>query len=405
MSDSSIYNFKHYNLKCKTSWFSNNDGSGIPVKMFSYHLSQYTPSVYAEVILTIDLEKFDDFKTIEQLEIKNRTIEVYFEPELYYPLMKKNYFAGPYKFCVVSYDIQNLKLTNIELNKKVDSAKIITLKCIDATFYKMTLNENYNSFGKINISDIIKKLVTNNGGKANTIIDTNYAYRWLQTGITDYDMIRTMLPYAKANNGNLLYTFFMLNNEAYFAPIATGKKTPVSLSVDNVRNLKTSVNDDSYKYMIEKYGNKDKLYCAHHGYNNFEQVNPVTMTNEAYSNSKIGNKQHKGVGTKYINTVFEDKTLQEIYISNIRHRIYTFSKMLELDAFSIPDITPINCIEIINEKSNNKSSVYDGIYYVASIKYTYGESPNRFINPTMHLVLCSELDVKGMESPEGSASV
>jgi len=402
MSTVSPYKFKDYKIRCKLSWYDNSNKS-IPVKLFTYQLTQYTPSVYAEIAIIIQSEKVTDFKVIENLEIKDRKIELWFEDELYYTPLKKSCFPGPFKFCVVSYTMTNINLTHAELNdENYTDAKMIILQCIDSVFYKMTLNEKFASFGKVNTSSVVEKLVSNNGGKIKKLVNSDYAYTWLQTAMTDYNMIRSILPYSRSSSGNLMYNFFMFNEECYFTPINEGKIQPVALYIDNQKNAPAIVKDDSFKYLIEQYGSSDNLYCAGRGFDDFKQTKPTKMNKQSYDKNNKGNKQHKGIGTKYINTALEDKTLQEIYISNIRHRIYTFSRMLSLTVSAYPDITPIDCIEIYNE-TDGKTKIYDGIFYVASVKYIYGESHSRPFAPMMHLVLCSETDIAGMENPEGSA--
>lgn len=402
MSSITPIKFKNYSIKSKLAWY-NNSSKAIPVKFFTYQLTQFTPSVYAEITIIIPSEKAIEFKNIENLAIKDRKIEVWFEDELYYIPLKKKFFPGPFKFCVTSYNISNINLTHVELNdSNYIDAKMITMQCIDSVFYQMTLDEKFASFGKVTTSDVVKKLVTNNGGKIKKIIESDYSFKWLQTAITDYNMIRSLLPYSRSSSGNLMYNFFMFNEECYFAPISEGKLQSVSLYIDNQKNAPTIVKDDSFKYLVEQYGSADNLYCSGRGFDDFGQTKPTKMVKQSYDKSNKGNKQHKGIATKYINTSLEDKTLQEIYISNLRHRLYTFSRMLTMTLSAYPDITPIDCIEIYNEK-DGKTKIYDGIFYVVSVRYFYGESHSKPISPMMQLILSSETDVTGNEKIEGSA--
>lgn len=401
MSDFTPFNFKEYNLKCKLNWYDNNNKS-LPVKLFTYQLTQYTPSVYAEISVMIPHDKLNDFKTIENLEIKNRKVEVWFEEELYHNVLNKNFFPGPFKFCVVSYDIINLGLTQAETEDNYSYTKIITLKCVDSVFYNMTLNENFASFGKTTISSIVNKLIINNGGKIKKITNTDYAFIWLQTALTDYKMIRSLLPYSRSSNGDVLYNFFMFNEEAYFAPISEGKKQPFQLLVDNIKSDSFNIGNEDYKMLVEQYGNSDNFYCSSKGFDDFEQTKPTKMKKQSYDSSNKGNKQHTGVATKYISTALDDKILHEIYLTNVRHRLYTFSKMLQLTTNAYPDITPLDCVEIVNEIDGEKRN-YDGIYYVASIKYIYGESNSKPNSPVMELILCSDTDTIGKDKTEGAA--
>ena len=139
-----------------------------------------------------------------------------------------------------------------------------------------------------------------------------------------------------------------------------------------------------------------------YGYNGFEMTKPMKMNTETYTNNMPSFKQHAGNATKYIQMAIDDKTLQKIYVSNLRHRIYTFSRIMSLSLLPIPDITPIDCIEVIKEFKGSVKDL-DGIFYVLSVSYTYGMTNNSPIQPIMSLTLSSELDAKSMQAPEGKA--
>ena len=115
--------------------------------------------------------------------------------------------------------------------------------------------------------------------------NSDYAYTWLQTAMTDYNMIRSLLPYSRSSSGNLMYNFFMFNEECYFSPISEGKLQPVALYIDNQKNAPALVKDDSFKYLIEQYGSSDNLYCAGRGFENFNQTKPTKMTKQSYDKS------------------------------------------------------------------------------------------------------------------------
>lgn len=399
MSDNIINSFENYYLKADLSWFG--EKNPVNVKMFTYHLSQYTPSVYAEIILIINSKFINEFKKIDILPIKERKINVWFEPELYNLRLKKKYFSGPFSFCVLQYELSSTTISEMDSNfTGLDDAKIVVLKCIDPVFYQMTLDQKITSFGKVSASEVVKKIVNDNGGKVKNIQSTNYPFQWLQTQKTDYEMIRSLLPYAQSTNGDLMYTFFVFNKEAYFCPISAGKKTPTKLILDDIQNKQKTYSNSDLKYLIELYGSKDNVQSTHHGFSNFENVTPVTMNTQSFLTNKASGKQHDGQAKRYINTAFEDKKLQEIYVSNVRQRVHTFSRLLYVTSEALPEITPINCIEIVNDK-NGESGYVDGLYYVASVKYNFGMTQRHPITPSMELCLCSEIDVNGSDSPEG----
>jgi len=398
MSSQVLSTYKDFKTKIRFSWML--DKSYL-VKQFTYSLSQYMPSIYAEIVLVLDSNKFLEFKNIDQLKIQDRLIDIWFEPELYNIKLKKKFFSGPFQFVVVQYEFAQCQIADMDLEyENINDTKVILLRCIDPTFYKMTLDQRVTSYGKVNISSVIKKIAARNGAKIKKLVDTDFAFNWLQTQYTDYEMIRFLLPYSRSTDGEDMYTFFMMNNELYFAPISANKKYPIRFKLDMIKNLDGTYQTSDMKAIIEKYGSKDSLYSFHHGFSNFESVNPKPMATQSFISNKSYNKQHTGVATRYIDSIIEEKTLQEIYISNLRHRIHTFSRLLTFKAEAIPEITPISCIEIISE-SNGKTKELDGIYYVASVKYTFGMTNTYPDLPYMDLYLCSELDSKGLANPEG----
>lgn len=393
--------FRPYTLKAKISGYKNNP---VLVKAYSYTLTQYTPSVYADICFFINDDDFLDFKDIDKLKIEDRIIEIWFESELYHETLKKSFNSGPFKYCIIKYNYTNGGINDVDTDYKgYKPTKMVTLKCVDPVFYKMSLDENIKSFGKVSSSEVVKKLISSNGGTAKTVIDTSYNYRWLQTSITDYEMIRSLLPYSKSSNGELLYTFYMFNKEAYFAPISTGKINPTKINLSELdngsfNNYKTS----DLKLLIEKYGSLDSLMIYDAGYSDFKLTKATAMNSEAYASNLNAMNQHKGVAKKYIRTSIDDKTLEQIYLSNIRHRIHTFSRLLSINMPALPELDPISCVEIIRQKDGQIKDL-DGIYYIASVTYTYGMTQIYPIQPTMSLLLCSELDAKGSVSAEGKA--
>lgn len=391
--------FDYFITKANLPWYNHNP---TVVKSFTYHLSQYTPSVYAEILLMINDDYFEDFKNIETLPIKDRIVEVWFEDELYNLKQNKKYFSGPFKFCVVSYEVTKFDVTEMDIKySDINSGKLVLLKCVDPIFYVMQLDEKYESYGKTTISEIVNKIISRNGGKVKRIEPTDFSYNWLQTQLTDYEMIRSMLPYARSISGDLLYNFFMFNEEAYFAPITQSLKSPYMLKLDMIKNSKELVYDTNFKSLIEKYGSKDHLFHFNRGYNNFKSLTPNSMSRQSYSSSKSSErKQHKGFASQYITGSIDEEELQKIYVSNLRHRVYTFGKLVDTLAEIIPELTPLNCIEILSQE-DGKTKDLDGLYYIASITYSYGMTNMHPYQPHMHMVLCTELDSEGMENPEG----
>lgn len=472
--------FDYFITKANLSWYSHNP---TVVKSFSYHLSQYTPSVYAEILLMINEDYFEDFKNIENFPIKDRTVEVWFEDELYSLRHNGKFFSGPFKFCVVNYEVTKFSVTEMDIEySDINAGKLISLKCVDPIFYTMQLSEKFESYGKTTVSNIVSKIVVRNGGRVSKIVPTDYSYNWLQAQLTDYEMIRSMLPYARSTSGELLYNFFMFNGEAYFAPITQSLKTPYVVNLDMIKNSKELVNITNFKSLIEKYGSRDSLVHLDRGYSSFKGFKPDSMSKQSYiglrkpedekfgglgglgglgslvggfsgasliSESLISNnpllnpvpsytdivqdysnvkdfklevpsltpeqegilnpalrvsdkRQHRGLASQYITGSIDEEELQEIYISNLRHRVHTFGKLVDTFIEVIPELTPLSCIEIVSLEGDKLKDL-NGLYYIASVTYNYGMTNTHPYQPYMRVVLCSELDSKGMENPEGEA--
>ena len=389
---------KPYILKGRIKGYAKNP---ITIKLYRYILTQYTPSVYAEISFVINESDFLTFKDIDKLAIKQRLIDVWFEPELYDIKANKAYNSGPFTYCILTYkytedypnDMDTRSLNN-------ENTRLIHLMCIDPVFYSMTLKQNIASFGEVPVSSVVEKLVSNNGGNSKKIISTDYSYKWLQTRMTDYDMIRSLLPYSRSTNKDLLYTFFMFNSEAYFAPISSGRTNPIKIFFDSNKQTPAQFDTGDLKFLIDKYGSKDNLLVFNKGYTTFSAYKPAEMGTEAYT-SNIGYlAQHRADGSRSIDLCFDDKSLLEIYLGNLRQRVSTFSRLLSLTTTAVPELTPVDSVELINEKDGSRKDL-DGTYYIASISYTYGMTEYHPTVPLMTLTLCSELDAKSMDKPEG----
>lgn len=402
MSYNDINVFKQYYISCTMDWYD------VPVTLFrfEYTLSQYTPSIYAKVTFTLPNKEFQKFKKIDTLELIDRKLEVEFMPELYRLSGEKSYFPGPYKLIAINYqviDIPNHLQIEPNDNKEMDISKAIVLECVDKVFYSMTIEKKYKSYPSMLTSDVAKKIIVENGGTPKLVTTTDYKYTWLQPQLTDYKMIRSILPYSQTPDEKTLYTFFSLNNECYYTYVGSGKTEKLTISIDNISGYENINNSDDLKLLIEKFGMKD-IKIAHHGFSNFNTYEPINISLLAGESNKAEWKQHQSQGTMYLTNVIEDKKLLTIFISNLRHRIHTFSRSLTLNMHAIPDLLPIDTIEI-SHVVGGEDKPLGGLYYIASIKYIYpgksGVSAMYHVTPTMELFLISELDSYSNKGKEG----
>jgi len=397
----SDYQFEEFETKCHISWMPEKP---IQVFTFRYVLTQYTPSVYAKIILAIPKEDFNKFQDIEKLKVEDRKIEVYIDPELKGTKDSKIYFGGPWKFIISTY--KNTRgshlFTMMGDYHNMDSVVLVELDCVDRIFYKMKNTERFNSFGEVLISDIVKKLVEQNGGKMKICIPTDTKFRWIQTRLSDYQMVRQMLPFAKDTKGNLMYTFFMYNEEGYFAPIGNKLITDFKISVnkENLAGL-TQSSSDSMKHFVDQYSSEDNIIATSPGFSDFFGVKPKKDSKSAYLPNKSGNKSYENKDPqKILEIPIENEKLKENYVSNYRKRIMTFSKILGHETLPLTECTPLDAIEVVHQE-NGEILESDGAYYIASIDTTFGFNNSSPVLSKSSLVLLSEVDLKGMKSAEG----
>ena len=271
-----IAEYSYFKTKTKLSWMSSNPHN---IYSFNYTLTQYTPSVFAKILIAIKKDDYEDFCSVKKLPIEKRYLEIWVENELYNEQAQKSLFSGPWKF--VMLDFRCVQIYASEIATDLDDfaeTVIVEASCVDRVFYKMTLEHKSRSFGKIKISDLVTQLVTENGGTVKTLVETDYSYRWLQSKMTDYEMIRSLIPFSRSSDNDLVYHFFMYNEKAYFAPIGSDSL---------IKN----------KYLLK-----------------FE---PMTPTSHAELSDFIVEKIN-GVGSRTMRLPHDDQTLLEIFGQNLQ---------------------------------------------------------------------------------------
>ena len=68
------------------------------------------------------------------------------------------------------------------------------------------------------ISDCVNYILTQHNAKAKHIDKTTVSFNWLQSNMTDYEFIRSVLAYCNPSG----YHFYCNNEEGFFKPIGTG---------------------------------------------------------------------------------------------------------------------------------------------------------------------------------------
>ena len=157
------------------------------------------------------------------------------------------------------------------------------------------------------------------------------------------------------------------------------------------------------KPLIEKFGGITSLQAINSGYTNFQSVTPDKMNRQNYIKNRKDVNQHSSNYVNFINHAIDYQELEKIYISNLRQRLHTFSRIVTLETAAIPDLTPFKSIELISQYKGNIKEL-DGLFYIADIEYNYISLQNATNNATMTLYLISEVDSYGMNEPEGMSN-
>jgi hypothetical protein len=394
--------FKDYVIYTNLSWYSSN--TPLKVLNFRYTLSQYTPSIYASIDIILTPNEFFKFKKIDSIEILNRDLEVWFVPELKNDYDKTSYFSGPFKLIVASYKIKDIPkyFKGDPISKQVETSKLVTLQCVDKVFYSMTLTKKFRSFRNTLASDVVQSIISENGGNPKAIESTDYKFTWLQAQMTDYTMVRSLIPYSKTSDNKTCFTFFMHNNDGYFSYIGSGNKKPHLIKIDKQMQEPSVVSNEDLKLLIEKFGIKNSLKVSHHGFSNFKTYSPDSISLLSYTGQNSDWKQHDSTGSNFLMNTIENDHLIKNYISNLRHRVNTFSRIITVNLLAIPDITPLDTIEL-DHTFNGQTRPFENIYYVGAVSYYYpGNTGSLNILPSMVLYLLSETDSMSVMSPEGA---
>lgn len=394
--------FAQYDITCKLSWVENEI---FDVAQFRYMLTQYHGTIWAEIKMLVDEGIIDDVRNIEMKGTKNRLIELNFT-KLYDNVLNKSYFKGPYKLMVYSYKMED---TNSQITAGYKKQSLVTFRCIDEVYYKMTLDQKSTSYSNMKISDVVKKIVSKNGGiiDNNLIKETDISKTWCEETINDFKTIKGLLPYSKSTNGETLYTFFMLNNKAYFAPITSGTTSEIKLNTSDIMNKSMQINNDHYQRLIDLYGNKDKVKITSFGYINDKIIRPNPSKISFFSENAKNASSSVGDAETMIISCSDDDDIKQNYIDNLYSRAHVFRKIVNIKTIAIPDLTPLNSIEILPGENKNigNSNIYNGVYSIISVEYIYNNTYNTDQFPIMNLVLCTDTEDKGQEKTSGQSVI
>lgn len=292
--------------------------------------SQFLPTIKAKATLIMGQKDFEEFKKIDNLKVEERDIEIFLDKGMldFYdwsiPLESLQFVVPSYKVISVSgfgdkYGLNDRKYSDLARHDVI----IIELDLVDKLFYKMTLEQKYESHDGL-ISDLVETLVGRNGGSMSQNMETDFDFRWNQQRVSDLQMVKMMKPFAKSVEGDLLYHFLCFNNEAYFYSLHKGQKLEV-----NITNMNTPLMGElkSYTFLKEKY--------LHNMTSN--DVKPDGVL------TQVGEK----IGQRFNYESISHPKARENHTENLTDRLDTMTYVLSMAIPIYPTITCFNHLSVI----------------------------------------------------------
>ena len=405
MYDAMYQQFKTY---ITFSWFDSGEQK-IAVIDFNYTLTQYAPSVYAKIECLIPdslIKQFDDIKTRKILE-RNCRIDVIGSGGggLTRTADQYSMFSGPWKLMILKYTTVPTSInpfsgstgkdgSNPNSDKGYGLHHVVTLECVDRTWYSMSVGERNKIYEQKTISDVVKEIAQRHDGTPK-IVDTEEKFDWKQYDKTDYFMIRYLLPFAQSKEKDVAYNFYCYNNDVIFQPVTKSEELTIKISAKNVTEFDPSKNSQSNDELIDKLAGSKDLNVKDSGLKGFRLTTPVKSNKTADSG-----KTYDGDNIRSLKISMEDPKFKEIYISSFRKRILSLKKVISINTFLDTNITPMNLVEIVDQ-TEGQQGMLAGKFYVVSVTHHIPKGIDDPYIPYTQLVLSTDVEDKGNDS-EGS---
>lgn len=397
--------YKPFRLFCKLSWAKPRDTStkdAFHVASFKYSLALFFPSTYSKLVIMVPTEQKKDIIECKKLDPLERKVSVFTIPDIEMLDGDRKLFSGPWNFMLYDFKEYDTTRSMTILNSIPDSTiaqnyTLFSMDLVDPLFYSLYRStSNSRSFGNIIVSDVVSTVISPHG-KIKLLEKTKEKYKWCQSpNISDYNFIRSLLPYSRSIKGNINYHFFCYNEEAYFASI--GSEPPIKTNIV----LPNETKSESYKavsgeLIAERFISEKNVHIMDSGFvEKPENKNPV-KDNLNTNNGGI----YKSESSTLIRTAIEDPILQEIYVSNLRKRTMMTNRCISTYNSVITDYTPLSMIQVINNNDDQRN-VNDGNYYIMFIENNFGYNEAYPYIPYCRLAICSESDIVGREENNNS---
>lgn len=359
--------YKPFKTFVSLSW----DPTPRMVHNFTHTLAQYLPSSYAEVSFMYPKKDITKFLDIEQTPIVQRSLFVScitegFGPNCIYDNHEnEKLFGGPWKLICLHYDIKPASSSMLmnEIDPKPEESYIITMKCVDRVWYSMTQEEKFGVFSRRqykSIHDCVDYILDQHKALGKEISKTNVSFNWLQSKMTDYEFIRSVLAYCNPPG----FHFFCNNEIGYFKPIGIDGCIPGEIEINlqgrEVSNLVSIVN----KHYMEKISDGPIIIPFGEGLND--------NTHHERISTPLGGSGKSSGGQRYLTVAIDSPAIKEAFSANVNFRTRMFGRVCKLKTFLLTDYTPLNTVKIVNKSNIAIPSFTSGEYYIISIKNVIG---------------------------------
>jgi len=367
---------------CSLSW----DSKPRMVHNFTHTLTQYTPSCFAELAVVYPKSEINNFLKIEQIPIISRALNVScitdgFGPNVIYDRYDNTkLFGGPWRLICNNYTINPMPPSTfaIEGDPKPTESYLVVMQCVDRVWYSMTQEEKVGVFSTKkykSISDCVKYILDLHKARSSEIENSTTEFNWLQSKMTDYEFIRSVLAYTNPPG----FHFYCNNEVGYFKTIGSAGCYNGEINID-IRGLETNnIVSIINKHFLEKISDGPIIIPYGEGLNDSEH--------QERDAAPMGGSGLSSGGKRYIKFSIDNEAIKQAFSANVNFRTRMFGRVVKLKTVLMTDITPLHTIKVANNAPDKYPTVCSGEYYVVSVKNVIGVNSNTPFVPHTYLVL------------------
>lgn len=341
------------------------------VHTFTHTLAQYLPSSYAEISFVYPKKDISKFLEIEKTPIVERAVLVscitdgYGPNTIYDKALKTKIFGGPWKLVCMHYNTNPAPASMMmdEIDPTPEESYVITMKCVDRVWYSMTQEEKFGVFSRRqykSIHDCVEYILDQHKASKKEIEKTNVSFNWLQSKMTDYEFIRSVLAYCNPPG----FHFFCNNETGYFKPIGIDGCIPGEIEINlqgrNVDSLVSIIN----KHYLEKISDGPIVVPFGEGLNDNTHHERMAVP--------MGGPGKSSGGQRYIPLSIDSPAIKEAFSANVNFRTRMFGRVAKLKTFLLTDYTPLNTIKVVNNAKDKYPNFASGEYFIISLKHIIG---------------------------------